>query len=150
MPLLKRVETLDDHHRPDVTYINPEHVIKIYQVPVDYASGEDRHLRQGLIARASVGSIICLDTRSGASVSKVLTMTDLSRLLTDLGPFVSVGRVNSAAVEYVRLQSIVAVTTHDYFKPLAERTEGWLHLRDGTQMLVTDRAAILKKIETAA
>jgi len=136
MPLLIRIETLDDYHRPDVIHVNPEHVIKIYQKP---------------ISGGGIGSIICLDTRSHNSVSKLLTRTALTSLLADLGPFVSVTPADSREpVEYVRAQSIVLVKTHDYFKPVAERTEGWLHLKDGSMMLVSDIAGVTEQIQAIA
>lgn len=136
MPLLIRIETLDDHHRPDVVHVKPEHVIKIYQKP---------------LSSGGIGSIICLDTRSHDSVSKLVTRTALTSLLEDLGPFVPVIPAgNQERFEYVRAQSIVLLKTHDYFKPVAERTEGWLHLKDGSSMLVIDIAGVTEQIQAIA
>lgn len=133
-PLLIKIDTLDHHHRPDVVHVNPEHVIKIYQTP---------------ISKGSVGTLICLDTRNDRSpMSKLLTNTALGILVVDLGPFVPVTPANETAIEYIRVQSIVALQTYDYHKPVAERTVGCLHLKDGSSMLVSNRADVAKFIQS--
>ncbi|MGE8578427.1 MAG: hypothetical protein ACN6QT_25355, partial [Burkholderia contaminans] len=63
------------------------------------------------------------------------------------GPFVTVTLANPSSdypdgLVHVRAQAIVKIATDDHDKPLAERTLGWVHVKDGSAFKVSDYAAV--------
>ena len=70
-----------------------------------------------------------------------------ARLLQELGPFVTVTLANPSSdypdgLVHVRAHAIVKIATDDHDKPLAERTLGWVHVRDGSAFKVRDYAGV--------
>ncbi|WP_431228519.1 hypothetical protein [Burkholderia contaminans] len=132
MPI-PRIETRDAMGDPDVVYLNPDHVLWMSQ-----PTAAQRRLG---------GTAIRVDDRVKGGSLLMADNPPAAQLLQDLGPFVTVTLANPSSdypdgLVHVRAQAIVKIATDDHDKPLAERTLGWVHVKDGSAFKVRDYAGV--------
>lgn len=130
MPI-PRIETRDAMGDPDVVYLNPDHVLWMSQPTA--------------AQRRTGGTAIRVDDRVKGGSLLMADNPPAAQLLQDLGPFVTVTLANPSSdypdgLVHVRAQAIVKIATDDHDRPLAERTLGWVHVKDGSAFKVRDYA----------
>ena len=132
MPIA-RIETRDAMGDPDEVYLNPGHVLWM-SLPT-------------AAQRRPGGTAIRVDDRVKGGALLMADQPPAARLLQELGPFVTVTLANPSSdypdgLVHVRAHAIVKIATDDHDKPLAERTLGWVHVRDGSAFKVRDYAGV--------
>ncbi|KVH35328.1 hypothetical protein WS88_20100 [Burkholderia cepacia] len=117
----------------DEVYLNPDHVLWM-SLPT-------------AAQRRPGGMAIRVDDRVKGGALLMADQPPAARLLQALGPFVTVTLANPSSdypdgLVHVRAHAIVKIATDDHDKPLAERTLGWVHVRDGSAFRVRDYAGV--------
>ncbi len=132
MPI-PRIETRDAMGDPDVVYLNPDHVLWMSQPTA--------------AQRRSDSMAIRVDDRVKGGTLLMADHPPATRLLHDLGPFVTVTLANPSSdypdgLVHIRAHAIVKIATDEPDKPLADRTLGWVHVQDGSAFKAKDYAGV--------
>ncbi|WP_175844689.1 hypothetical protein [Burkholderia arboris] len=132
MPI-PRIETRDAMGDPDVVYLNPAHVLWMSQPTAAQRRPDSTAIR--VDDRVKGGALLVADAPPAA------------RLLQDLGPFVTVTLASPSSdypdgLVHIRAHAIVKIATDGDGRPLAERTLGWAHVRDGSAFRIKDYAGV--------
>jgi len=132
MPI-PRIETRDAMGDPDVVYVNPDHVLWMSLPRAAQRRPDSMAIR--VDDRAKGGTLLMADHPPA------------TQLLHDLGPFVTVTLANLSSdypngLAHICAPAIVKIATDEHDKPLAVRTLGRVHVRDGSAFKVKDYAGV--------